>query len=425
MRIGFVTGSISAIGSGRTAAVPIARGLSALGCRVFGLETTRLRRKRMAVEGIEVHLEPVMRHLAPDATSLARDLLRRKTTSPPEFADGLPPYDRVAGRALENLTSRLAIDVVYAFHNTNVSKLLRAWPHPTRLLAINLIGFGIDPTRGGAVDTFPLQNLIFSRPHWDLHVTATRFEYAQYRQVYERLEIDPEKLLHLPHSYDEEVFTPKMRAGHNSDEPANGPTTLLYPVNVYRRKNIELAIEVLSVVARQIHARLVVTGTIWDRSYHSQLLKLARDLGVGDRVTFLGGVPVERLVELHRQAAVTVYTSHQETFGHGMVESLACGTPVVGPGWILPCREVLEDAPGGKLAPKDANAFAAIVVETLRAEHDPATISAHARERYGNHSVAVRFLDACRLIKERKDRRATELDSISWKSLYGDAGNLL
>ena len=421
MRMGFLTGSIAKIGSGRTEAVPLARGLSRLGCTVFGIETSRIRRSRVSIEDLEVHREPLAGHLTPDLPAfLAR---RNRDLTPTNRSHELPIYFRATGRAIHSLTRKLDLDVVYAFHNTNAAAVLQSWPDARRVLAINLIGFGIDPSRGGASDTFPLQQRIFDRPSWDLHVTATRFEYDQYRRVYEYLGIDERKLMHLPHCVDEEVFTP-------GDRDPNGRAnrsiqTILYPVNVYPRKNIELALEVLAIVSSKIDCRLIVTGSVWDRPYRDRLLALAKRLGVGDRVSFLGGVPLEELVRLYQNSDVTVYTSHQETFGLGIAESLACGTPVVGPDWIIPCREILLQASGGTAAQKEPASFAATLLAAMSNQPDKISIAEDARRRFGNRSIAAAFLARCREIRDAKEATAKRVRSIDWKGMYEDAGDLL
>jgi glycosyltransferase involved in cell wall biosynthesis len=317
----------------------------------------------------------------------------------------------------------LDLDVTYAFHNVNAAAVLHKSPATRRVLAINLIGFGIDPSRGGASDTFPLQDLIFDDPKWDLQVTATRFEFEQYRRVYEYLGIDDQKLIHLPHCFDEEIFLPK------NSEPSAAPKMsarfILYPVNVYQRKNIELAIDVLAIVSSEIDCRLIVTGEVWDRPYQARLLALAKHRRVLDRVSFLGGVALEELVRLYQQSDVTIYTSHQETFGLGITESLACGTPVVGPDWIIPCREILDEAVGGTATQKDPAAFAAAILATLAKDADPVAIAEHARRRYGNRSIAASFLARCQAIRAAKQARADKVRSIDWKGLYRDAGDLL
>jgi glycosyltransferase involved in cell wall biosynthesis len=232
--------------------------------------------------------------------------------------------------------------------------------------------------------------------------------------------------VHLPHSYDETLFSSKeTTASRIKSSASDGQKVILYPVNVYPRKNIELAIDVLGELARFCDCKLIVTGKIWDQTYLSNLLQRASERSVADRIQFLGGVPIEMLVQLFHQADVTVYTSHQETFGHGLVESLGCGTPVVGPDWIIPCREILSSAAGGRVAPKDPQQFAAAILETLHVGSAPEEIAASTKACYGNMTVGARFLEKCHQIKAEKDRYASQLKTIHWKGLYQDAGDLL
>ncbi len=62
--------------------------------------------------------------------------------------------------------------------------------------------------------------------------------------------------------------------------------------------------------------------------YQRSLIDLADSLDVGDRVTFLGHVPDPR--SLYQASDVSVLPSvWKEPFGRSIIESMACGTPVV------------------------------------------------------------------------------------------------
>ena len=66
-----------------------------------------------------------------------------------------------------------------------------------------------------------------------------------------------------------------------------------------------------------------------DRRYTPQLEVQARELGVGNRVKFLGYVDEEKLPVLLNQAIALVMPSLWEGFGLPVLEAMACGTPVV------------------------------------------------------------------------------------------------
>jgi D-inositol-3-phosphate glycosyltransferase len=59
------------------------------------------------------------------------------------------------------------------------------------------------------------------------------------------------------------------------------------------------------------------------------LIRLADDLGIADRVTFLPPQSREQLVDVYRAADLVAVPSYSESFGLVAVEAQACGTPVV------------------------------------------------------------------------------------------------
>jgi D-inositol-3-phosphate glycosyltransferase len=59
------------------------------------------------------------------------------------------------------------------------------------------------------------------------------------------------------------------------------------------------------------------------------LIRLAADLGISDRVTFLPPQSREQLVDVYRAADLVAVPSYSESFGLVAVEAQACGTPVV------------------------------------------------------------------------------------------------
>jgi D-inositol-3-phosphate glycosyltransferase len=59
------------------------------------------------------------------------------------------------------------------------------------------------------------------------------------------------------------------------------------------------------------------------------LIRLAAELGISDRVTFLPPQPREALVKVYRAADLVAVPSYSESFGLVAVEAQACGTPVV------------------------------------------------------------------------------------------------
>lgn len=62
----------------------------------------------------------------------------------------------------------------------------------------------------------------------------------------------------------------------------------------------------------------------------ARLESLEDELGLGDRVCYLGARPHQQLPDLYRAADALLVCSHSESFGLAALEAHACGTPIVG-----------------------------------------------------------------------------------------------
>jgi glycosyltransferase involved in cell wall biosynthesis len=92
-------------------------------------------------------------------------------------------------------------------------------------------------------------------------------------------------------------------------------------------KNLLALLEALALPGLPPDLQLAVAAAP-DPRYPEVLAAVAR-LGLESRVRFLGHVPKERLPALYGAARVTVLPSAYESFGLPMIESMACGTPVI------------------------------------------------------------------------------------------------
>lgn len=93
------------------------------------------------------------------------------------------------------------------------------------------------------------------------------------------------------------------------------------------RKNLEGTIRALAQIRDQIpHQLVTVGGDGWD---FDAVKGLAAELGIEERVRFLGYVSDETLGELYRTATAFVFPSFFEGFGLPIVEAMASGCPVI------------------------------------------------------------------------------------------------
>jgi glycosyltransferase involved in cell wall biosynthesis len=99
--------------------------------------------------------------------------------------------------------------------------------------------------------------------------------------------------------------------------------TLLSVGQLVAHKGHDLAIRALALLPG---VSLLVAGSGPDRA---RLEALARQLGVADRVRLVGPVPQPELRDYYNAADLLVLASEREGWANVLLESMACGTPVV------------------------------------------------------------------------------------------------
>jgi glycosyltransferase involved in cell wall biosynthesis len=153
-------------------------------------------------------------------------------------------------------------------------------------------------------------------------------------------------------------------------------------------------------LVRAVHplASLVIAGSGPQRA---ELEALARELGVADGVTFTGRVDNHAMAQLYRNADMMLNCSLVDNMPNSVLESLACGVPVVSTN-VGGVPYLVEDGRTALLVPAAAPAQMAQAVLRLCAE--PA-LAASLREaglrqvqQYTWHNVRPRLLDVYRSV---------------------------
>src|SRR4029450_3171936 len=128
-------------------------------------------------------------------------------------------------------------------------------------------------------------------------------------------------------------------------------------------------------LARVDAASLVVLG---DGPERPRLEARRDELGLGDRVRFLGTGTRSDVVRLFRAADVALLTSAWENLPHTVLEALAAGTPVVATA-VGGVPEVVREGENGLLVPAgDVAAIAGAIDRLSRDEDLRATLAAQA-----------------------------------------------
>lgn len=195
-------------------------------------------------------------------------------------------------------------------------------------------------------------------------------------------------------------FFPQAPDARLRSAVAGDAQTILYAGRLVRWKGVQYLLDALEILARTHNARLLVAG---EGEYRPVLEQHAQELGIADRVSFLGYISSDALAPYYAIADVVALASYaNETFSIMSAEAMACGRPVVGArfGGI---PEVIAEGETGLLAePENTADFA----DKLKRLLDDAGL----RERMGRcgrervlkyftwEAVTARVLEAYRTI---------------------------
>lgn len=155
------------------------------------------------------------------------------------------------------------------------------------------------------------------------------------------------------------------------DRRAGDGRTILAIGTIERRKNLELLARAL---VRLPDARVVAVGP--PTEYADEVLALAHELGVADRLEMRGYVARSEVLALYASAAVVAVPSRYEGFGYAAAQALCAGTPaIVSDRSSLP-EVVRDDAP---VVPLELDAWVAALDGALRGDLDARATEARAR----------------------------------------------
>jgi L-malate glycosyltransferase len=122
----------------------------------------------------------------------------------------------------------------------------------------------------------------------------------------------------LPNIVDVDKFVP-----HPNTADSKG-FVILNVGSLDSNKNQALLLEALAKLPEEFS--LIIAGKGPEKK---RLIEQANNLGIQQRVKFIGFIPHDRLVALFQNSDVLAVTSRYETFGVVMIEAMSCGIPVV------------------------------------------------------------------------------------------------
>ena len=158
--------------------------------------------------------------------------------------------------------------------------------------------------------------------------------------------VGAEKVSVVPCGVDLELFRPTDKLAARRELGLAGEEEIILSVGrIEPLKGLERLVEAFSILHRPGLKLLIVGGDTHSHNETARLKALAVGLGVGDRLEFYGAMAQERLSLYYNAADVTVVASYYESFCLIILESLACGTPVVSTG-VGVAPAVIDDTCG-------------------------------------------------------------------------------
>ncbi len=163
-----------------------------------------------------------------------------------------------------------------------------------------------------------------------------------------------------------------------------------------KQKGYPVLLQAFSRVKKDIPCRLAIIGEGEDRS---NLRDLARDLGLGSDVAFLGFR--KNPFKYMSKASVFVLSSLYEGFPNVILEAMALGLPVISADCPSGPSEIIEDGKSGLLLPvEDSDALADAIIKVLKDQTLREALGSEARQRVRLFALDKKVKDYRRLFLE-------------------------
>lgn len=185
-----------------------------------------------------------------------------------------------------------------------------------------------------------------------------------------KLGVSDDRLAVIPNGIDRESFYPidKLTCRRELDLPVDG-RLLITVAHLGHRKGHHEVISALAGLPDDV--RLVVVGGPAQGGTSEKLRAVAAEVGVKNRLILPGPQPYERMPLYSSAADASVLASYREGCPNAVLESLACGTPVVASD-VGAVRDILPEPDVGRIVrPQEIGQLREALVEVLDRQWNP------------------------------------------------------
>lgn len=149
-------------------------------------------------------------------------------------------------------------------------------------------------------------------------------------ELIEYYDASPEAIRVIPCGVNLDLFRPIKKEVARSYLGLNGGDILLFVGRIVPLKGIDHLLKAITYLEKKQNIRVIVIGGNEQSQEEIKKLKnLSEDLHISKSITFLGLVKQDILPFFYSAADLCVVPSYYESFGLVLLESLACGTPVI------------------------------------------------------------------------------------------------
>lgn len=161
-------------------------------------------------------------------------------------------------------------------------------------------------------------------------IASSKIESKQYSYVFP--EFNNEKVIHVPNGVNLKTYQDLPKKGSFKDKYSinKNDKIILFLSRIHERKGADLLIEAFYELKNDIkNVKLIIAGP--DDGFFGELMSMVVKLGIENEVLFPGPLYGKNKLEAYVDADIFVLPSKDsyESFGNVVLESLACGTPVI------------------------------------------------------------------------------------------------